>query len=347
MKQVLGRLEDALTTHGRWRVLEWFAGIGGAHAAWPEAEFLGAIDINLVAAQIYQQNFSTPYLIREIESIELEELQRWQADAWWLSPPCQPFSRRGNQLGLNDPRCGAFRHLLQLLNRCQPHAVVLENVEGFADSDAYNRLVELLTENGYAILQRSLCPTELGWPNRRPRFYLLAARGQLEPWRPLPNYSAVSCLRNLISSTLLTEDAIMLPAAQLDRFGSALDRIDASLEKEISACFTASYGKMLKHSGSYVACGDGYRWFTPREVANLLGFPADFRLEQIPRRGLWKLLGNSLSLPAVRYVLSHLPHGPSAHLPWFTGLECQPATSQRWAQTSALEAQNTGLRRFR
>jgi hypothetical protein len=44
------------------------------------------------------------------------------------------------------------------------------------------------------------------------------------------------------------------------------------------------------------------------EILRLLGFPPDFGLPpELSTQVAWRLVGNSLSVPAVRYVLSAIP----------------------------------------
>jgi DNA (cytosine-5)-methyltransferase 1/tRNA (cytosine38-C5)-methyltransferase len=60
-------------------------------------------------------------------------------------------------------------------------------------------------------------------------------------------------------------------------------------------------------AGSYLRHGGALRPFHPREVLRLLGFPATHRLpDDLPLANGWRLAGNSLSVPAVREVLSGL-----------------------------------------
>lgn len=287
------------------RVLELFAGIGGLAAAWPEAELAGAIDIDLRAQQIYQQNFPHAYRIAELESLTATELTAYSADCWWMSPPCQPFTRRGLGRDVSDPRCGALKRLVELLADCRPAELALENVVGFEGSQAHRLLLDQLSSLGYHCMSRRLCPTEMGWPNRRPRFYLLASRGPLPAWRLPPR---LQCrLADVIDATLVPGSAevaqYVLAEAVSQRYYSALDRVDG--DSSTTACFASSYGRSTVRAGSYLMCGSGYRRFTPREVARLLGFSDAFRLDHVDVRAAWKLLGNSLSLPCVRYVLWH------------------------------------------
>lgn len=288
------------------RVLELFAGIGGLAAAWPEATVVAAVDINQQAARVYRQNFSHAYHVREIESLCPQSLQAFSADCWWMSPPCQPFTRRGAGRDLADPRCRGFAHLVETLAHCRPRALGLENVIGFAGSQAQRLLLEELKLLGYRCQSLELCPSQLGWPNRRPRFYMLASLTPMSAWRDLPQ---LSCrLSELVDSEIVPGSSpaleLLLPAALQRQYFEALDRVE--LNDSTTACFAGSYGKTILKSGSYLRCGSGYRRFSPREVARLLGFTDAFRLDGLTNRSAWKLLGNGLSLPCVRYVLSHL-----------------------------------------
>lgn len=295
------------------RVLELFAGLGGLACAWPEAEIAAAIDINSIAARVYRQNFSHDYLIQEIESLTDAVLENFRADFWWLSPPCQPFSRRGQSShrprDIDDPRCGGLLRIIDALDHCRPNAIGVENVVGFEGSLAHQTLVRQLQGCGYSIRSLEICPSQLGWPNRRPRFYLLGSQQPLGDWQPLPNYSLR--LDALLDPSLSPEAEatveLLLSEEDLVRYRDALDRIEGCDGESVTACFAGSYGKTLLRAGSYLRCGAAYRRFSPNEVARLLGFPEQFRLQGLEPRSAWKLLGNSLSLPVVRYVLSHVP----------------------------------------
>jgi DNA (cytosine-5)-methyltransferase 1/tRNA (cytosine38-C5)-methyltransferase len=62
------------------------------------------------------------------------------------------------------------------------------------------------------------------------------------------------------------------------------------------------------HAGSYLHCGDEVRRFAPEEIVRLLHFPDGFRFPAaLPLRRRWHLVGNSLSVAAVREVLRAFP----------------------------------------
>ncbi len=88
----------------------------------------------------------------EIESLDTTTLQDFAADMWWLSPPCQPYSRRGHQRDIDDPRARSLLHIIQQIERVRPHTLALENVEGFANSRAFVALNEALCKCAYHVI---------------------------------------------------------------------------------------------------------------------------------------------------------------------------------------------------
>ena len=81
-----------------------------------------------------------------------------------------------------------------------------------------------------------------------------------------------------------------------------------ALIASVTACFTSAYGRSPVRSGSYLATAAGIRRFSPAEILRLLGFPADYELPpEMTLRNAWRLVGNSLSVPAVRTVLAAIP----------------------------------------
>lgn len=287
------------------RVLELYCGIGGCAAALgPDAEVVAALDINQGALEVYRHNFTHPTAARTLDSLGVADLERWAADLWWLSPPCQPFTRRGLRRDDADPRSASLLHLVDLLDPTPPPALALENVPGFAGSRTHTRLLAALDRQGYEVRELTICPSDLGVPNRRQRFYLVAARQPLPdtpPPRPRPRPLAVH---------LDSEPAAELwPEAELlRRYRHAIDLVDPDDPTAVTACFTAAYGRSPVRSGSYLATPTGPRRFSPTEILRLLGFPESYRLPpELPLANAWRLVGNSLSVDAVRHILRQLP----------------------------------------
>lgn len=314
------------------RVLELFCGIGGLAAALPRsAEVTAALDISEPALAVYRANHPHRAEACAIDALRDGDPRLERADLWWLSPPCQPFTRRGRGRDLEDPRSAPLARVVALVERCAPPAVALENVPEFAGSASHRLLRSALERGGYAVAERLLCPTELGVPNRRRRFYLVASREALAGWASTsagggeapgadgPDRDGASVERPLagqrarwrpLAAFLDPDDdpALAVDPALLRRYARAADVVDAEDPTAVAATFTSAYGRSPVRAGSYLRRGGTVRRFHPREVLRLLGFPPEFHLpDGLPLATGWRLAGNSLSVPAVREVLAALP----------------------------------------
>jgi site-specific DNA-cytosine methylase len=287
------------------RVLELYCGIGGCAAALGKlARVVAAVDIDRDALAVYRTNFPHPTQALTIESIPVSTYRDWNADVWWLSPPCQPYTVRGRRRDLDDPRAQSFQIVRQRVEAARPDYLALENVAGFLGSRAHGALREVLERCGYRVAEHVMCPTEIGVPNRRPRFYLVASRRELAPWpawrvarRPIADHLDPS-----------PPPQVFVPSWLIEKYWAAVDVIHPDSADAVTCCFTSAYGRSAVRSGSYLYAEGGIRRFTPREVLRFLGFPSWYRLPPTVslRRG-WALAGNSLAIDVVRWVLSAIP----------------------------------------
>ncbi|HJV89696.1 MAG TPA: DNA cytosine methyltransferase [Holophagaceae bacterium] len=284
------------------RVLELFSGVGGwRYALPPSATVVAAYDVSPAANATYALNHGDLPRPRELATIPTRELADLGADTWVLSPPCQPYCRMGLKADLADARTRALLRILEILEEAPPQRLVLENVEGFLESQSHARLAEVLDRLGFHRRALRLCPTALGVPNQRPRVYVLASR------EPLPDPLLLDeALRPLADYLDATEDpALYLPEPVRAKHWMGLDLVRPGDRR--SSCFIGGYGQRFVGSGSFLVTEQGVRRFSPREVGRLLGLPETFRFpEGLSLEKRYKLLGNGLSIPAARWVLGHL-----------------------------------------
>jgi site-specific DNA-cytosine methylase len=284
------------------RVLELFSGVGGwRYALGERGQVAAAYDVSEPANATYELNHGDRPWPRELATVPLAELNAHGADAWLLSPPCQPFCRMGNHQGLEDRRSRAFRHLMDLFLDAPPHHLVLENVEGFLGSDAHSLLAERIRRHGMHRLDLQICSSRFGLPNRRPRVFVVASRRPLKP-RPMPDHPP----KALVAFLDPVEDpALYLAPEVLARQGFGLDVVVP--EDGRSTCFIGGYGRRFVGSGSFLRTARGIRRFSPAEEARLLGLPDRFRFpEGLSLEIRYRLLGNGLSIPAAAWALDHL-----------------------------------------
>lgn len=166
----------------KYRVLEFYSGVGGMHYALEQSnipyEVLQAFEISDICTKIYKHNFPNNKVVPKlIETFPFAFFADLCPDIWTLSPPCQPFTRTGIQLGEEDKRSASFVYLLdEILPRLdtKPKFIIIENVKGFDESSMRDRMIQVLGECGYYVEEFLLSPMQFGIPNMRLRYYCLA-----------------------------------------------------------------------------------------------------------------------------------------------------------------------------
>ncbi len=284
------------------KVLELFSGIGAVSAAFQGIHQVAcAVDINLLAKKVFQTNFDTPVQTQEITSITDEQFREFDAEFWWMSPPCQPFTRRGLQKDIEDPRTAAMLRVIEAIKKVRPQNLALENVIGFEGSRTHELLCDTLQKLGYQITQLQLCSSEFGIPNLRPRFFLAASLAMqprlIQPTEPQVRKS----VEDYLDPDDALPDGLTVSEVELKQYFHAVNIVNPS--SKTTRCFTSAYGRSNVRSGSYLQTEQGFRRFSPREIARFLGLPEQFILPaDLSINQLWKLLGNAVSVPSVRHV---------------------------------------------
>lgn len=145
---------------------------------------LAAVDINNIANDVYQHNFAeTKMLNRNIQSIKVEEINKLNVNTILMSPPCQPFTRNGKYLDQNDARTCSFIYLINIIEYLHNiEYILMENVKGFECSTVRDLFIEKLNKCNFKYQEFLVCPTMVGVPNSRLRYYCIARRSE-KPWQ--------------------------------------------------------------------------------------------------------------------------------------------------------------------
>ena len=256
------------------KVLELFSGIGGMHYALKEAQkilpdfefdVVRAIDISDVANQVYKHNFPNVEVKgSNICGLTPELLMKLQINAIFMSPPCQPFTRQGNQKDIGDNRSEPFLHIVQQLlpNVQSLNYILLENVKGFEKSKAHEILVKTLSDCDFKYQEFLICPKQLGIPNSRMRYYLIATKNQSfkQGDHLISDLSNVAAEREMfqhkeanLESYIHHEndpfkiDQVLLDDKILGRHAEVFDIVQGHSKQ--SCCFTKAYGKYAEGTG--------------------------------------------------------------------------------------------------
>ncbi|RHZ77713.1 hypothetical protein Glove_174g46 [Diversispora epigaea] len=164
------------------RCIEFFSGIGGLHyafkQAWSNGEVIASFDINIVANSVYKYNFGKNPITKCIESLNVDDIEKYEANCWLLSPPCQPYTRGGKGLDDQDQRAKGLMHLIEILPKLSksPEYIFLENVLNFEKSRSREKLIIQLHRMNYEIHECLLTSLQFGIPNDRLRYYLMARK---------------------------------------------------------------------------------------------------------------------------------------------------------------------------
>lgn len=187
------------------RVLEFYSGIGGMRFSLEQsgihAKVVEAFDINNIANEVYKHNFGHSPYQGNIQSLTAAQLDKFRANAWLLSPPCQPYTRQGLQKDAEDARASSFLKIIELipLTLFPPTMLFVENVVGFESSITHKRLMEVLEKIGFITQEFILSPLQFCVPYSRPRYFCLAKKASLSFPRPEFNGKLVTNIGPLIS----------------------------------------------------------------------------------------------------------------------------------------------------
>lgn len=161
-----------------FRFIDLYAGLGGFHLALSRlgGECVFASEIVPVLQDTYELNFG----IRpagDIRKVIFDEIP--QFDVLCAGFPCQPFSKAGEQEGLNCPRHGdLFEYVVAILESRQPHYFILENVPNLLRHEqgkTYDSMRTRMEKLGYSVREEKFSPHQFGIPQVRERAYIVGS----------------------------------------------------------------------------------------------------------------------------------------------------------------------------
>lgn len=187
------------------RFIDLFAGLGGFHLALDrlghQCVFASELDHDL--ATLYRRNFGiTPS--GDIRTVRFSEIP--PHDILCAGFPCQPFSKAGDQQGLDCPQWGDLvDYVIRILRHRKPRYFIIENVPNLVLHDGgktWKAIKRQLCEAGYDVDDHKLSPHQFGVPQIRERAFIVGQRDKLATFRwPAP----IDC-PELSIRTVLEED---------------------------------------------------------------------------------------------------------------------------------------------
>lgn len=184
------------------KFIDLFAGLGGFHQALASrgAECVFASELNSALADLYEANFG----IRpegDIRRVDLSTIP--DHDVLCAGFPCQPFSKAGDQKGLECPQWGdLFDYVVSILDLKQPRFFIVENVPNLIrhkGGETWSLICERLQDLGYDISFERLSPHMFGVPQKRERAFIVGDRQGLGNFQwPIPEAFPATSIRSVL-----------------------------------------------------------------------------------------------------------------------------------------------------
>lgn len=288
--------------------LSLFSGIGGFELAIQQvisATCLGYCEIDDHPASVYANRFFGHIRTKDVRNISGRTLYGQQLDLLVAGFPCTDLSV-ANQYkeGLNGESSGLFWTLNKLIKDLKPKYFIVENVSSM---HAFERDI-VSAELGYAPLL-----TEASNISHARRARLFWTNFPVRPVIPTNIGKFEQVLENNVSAGLNLSKAEI---GYMDSIVGGWKRWEKGFHNDTdhtkTHCITANMHKGVpnnvlidRRSGNPVI-----RKMSPLECERLMGFPDNWTMfgvkGLVPDSRRFKMIGNSVSIPVVKYVVQSL-----------------------------------------
>ncbi|WP_225557389.1 DNA (cytosine-5-)-methyltransferase [Flavobacterium columnare] len=320
-----------------FKFIDLFAGIGGFRLALQNlgGKCVFTSEWDEYAKKTYRANFGeTPFgdITKEFtKSYIPNEFQVLCAGF-----PCQPFSHAGLKKGFEDTRGTLFFDVADIINRRIENnnpidVIFLENVKGLRNHDKGNTLkviIKTLDNLGYEVNHEILNSKNFGIPQNRERIFIVAWLKEKKRKFKFPlgidiNDYIIYDKENLnnIKKTKVGDILLKNPDSKYtisDRlYAGHLRRRKEHKEKgngfgfssfDKNSLYTSTISARYYKDGSEILIEQedaNPRKLTPREAANLQGYPNNFVIP-VSDNQAYKQFGNSVSVPVIQTVFNEI-----------------------------------------
>lgn len=286
------------------RFIDLFAGLGGFHQALASrgAECVFASELNVNLADLYEKNFG----VRpegDIKKVDLNSIA--DHDVLCAGFPCQPFSKAGDQKGLECPQWGnLFDYVVEILRLKRPRFFIIENVPNLIrhkGGTTWSLICDRLKELGYDISFERLSPHMFGIPQKRERAFIVGDLDGLGGFKwPKPDQLPDVCITSVLDSQ--PNDALALSENHLlylRTWQEFIDAFPADVELPSFPIWAMEFGATYPlygdtpHKRGYTglnrykgAFGQDLKGLTPEQVKAALPPYAQTSLDEFPD---WKI----------------------------------------------------------
>ena len=162
-------------------MIDLYSGAGGFSLGFKQAlgaDFVPvwANDFNKAAVDTYNTNFGEHCVRGDIlDLLQSEQIHIPSADLVIGGPPCQGFSLLNKNRG-NDLRKQLWRPFLEVVERSNAQAFVMENVPQLLGSIEHEQIIQDAHARGFRLTSAKLRAADYGVPQRRARAFIVACR---------------------------------------------------------------------------------------------------------------------------------------------------------------------------
>jgi DNA (cytosine-5)-methyltransferase 1 len=301
--KMLGKLEDIGYLSGRpptvtkkgasVKVGGLFSGVGGFEYGFGSRDFQTVFlcEIDEACRRVLTHHFDGVRIFRDV--LSFTRLPR--LDILTAGFPCQDFSQAGRTAGMSGAQSGLFDEIIRLIETAQrrPTWVVLENVPFLLHlkcGEAMAHIVSRFDSLGYRWAYRIIDTIAFGRPQRRRRWFFVASTDG-DP-----------------RDVLLSEDSTphadpVIPNA----FGFYWTEGNRGLGLAPEAIPPLKVGSGFGIPASPAIWDRNRRRLVTPDIVDaerLQGFPVNWTAPaaEISSRMRWKLIGNAVSVPVVRWI---------------------------------------------
>lgn len=310
------------------KIIDLFAGTGAFSHSFlninsDKYECVFANDFDSNSEKIYKLNHeNTNFTTQDLNNIDIKQIPKH--DILCGGFPCQPFSIAGEKKGFDDDRSNVFWKICEILNNFQPEIVILENVKNLKshdDGNTYKIIEENLKKYGYYIKSCILDTCKItSIPHHRERIYIVCFKDKIKYDKF--NFEFESVQNKQINSFL--EKTIKDKYYYTDKL-KVYDEVKKEVTKHINNNILYQYRRYYVRENKSNCCptltanmgggghnvpllldDKGIRKLTPRECFNLQGFPSDYKLPNLSDSALYKLAGNSVTIPVIKLIITKI-----------------------------------------
>ncbi|WP_022935203.1 DNA (cytosine-5-)-methyltransferase [Mesomycoplasma moatsii] len=174
-----------------FNILDLFCGAGGLSNGLEKNKNFKtvlAVDFDSNAAETFKKNFKNTEILvgditkKNIKDMIIQKSKEKKVNMIVGGPPCQGFSLKGKNLGLNDPRNFLFIEFIEIVEKLQPEIIIIENVKNmFYSCNGFfiKEIEKKFNKLGYILNCDVLNAKDYGVPQNRERTIIIGSKSNI------------------------------------------------------------------------------------------------------------------------------------------------------------------------